>query len=83
MNTRGATTVVVATVATAQRQHSAATTAVTPPGAGPKATLEAAGQLLHNPLGWHASPSAVEQWHDDVFQLVIAAINMSRRYWCS
>jgi hypothetical protein len=50
---------------------------VTPPGAGPEATLEAARQLLHNPLGLHASPSVAEQWHHDVDQLIIVAINTS------
>jgi hypothetical protein len=50
-----------------------------PPGAGPEATLEAARQLLHNPLGSHASPSVAKQWHHDVNQLIIAAINMPHR----
>jgi hypothetical protein len=49
-----------ATTAAAHRQHSAATAVVTPLGAGPEATLEAVRQLLHNPPGLHASPSAVE-----------------------
>jgi hypothetical protein len=48
---------------------------VLPPGADPEATLEAARQLLHNPLGPHASSSAAEQWRHDVNQLVITAIN--------
>jgi hypothetical protein len=75
MNIHNATTVVVANAATTQRQHSATTTAMMPPGAGPKATLEAARQLHHNPLGLNTSPSAAEQWRHDVDQLVITAIN--------
>jgi hypothetical protein len=63
MNTHGATTTVGATTAAAHRQHSAATMAVLPLGAGPEATLEVARQL------------AAEQWHHDVDQLIIAAIN--------
>jgi hypothetical protein len=49
---------------------------VPPQGASPEATLVAVRQLLHNHPGPHASPSAVEQWHHDVDQLVIVAINM-------
>jgi hypothetical protein len=48
---------------------------VTPLGAGPEATLETVRQLLHNPPGPHTSPSAVEQWHHDIDQLIIATIN--------
>jgi hypothetical protein len=58
-NTYDATTVVRATAVAAHRQHSGATVAVPPPVAGPEAMLEAAHQLLHNPPGPHASPSAV------------------------
>jgi hypothetical protein len=79
MNTRGTTTSLVATIAAAHRQHSAATVAVPTPGAGPKATLEVAFQLLHNPLGPHALPSAAEQWRHDVDQLIIDAINTPHR----
>jgi hypothetical protein len=75
MNARGATTAVVATAAIAHRQRSATMTAVPPPGAGPEATLEVVRQLLDNPIGAHASPSTVEQWHHDVDQLVVTAIN--------
>jgi hypothetical protein len=46
-----------------------------PPGASPEATLEAARQLLHNPPGPHASLSVVEQWHHDINQLVVTAMN--------
>jgi hypothetical protein len=52
---------------------------VMPPGAGPEATLEAIHQLLHNPLGPHASPSAAEQWRHDVDQLMIGDINTPHR----
>jgi hypothetical protein len=48
---------------------------VTPPGAGPKGTLEVAHLLLRNPSGPGASPSAAEQWHHNVNQLVISTIN--------
>jgi hypothetical protein len=75
MNARGATTTVVATAVIAHRQRSSTTTAVPPPGAGPEATMEAVRQLLDNPIGAHASPSAVEQWHHNVDQLIIIAIN--------
>jgi hypothetical protein len=50
-------------------------TAVLPLGASPQATLEVVRQLLHNPPGSHASPSATEQWHHDVDQLIVNAIN--------
>jgi hypothetical protein len=50
--------------------------AMPPPGAGPEATLEAACQLLNNPLGPHASPSAAEQWRHDINWLVVIAINV-------
>jgi hypothetical protein len=60
MNTRDTTTTVVATVVAAHRQHSATMAAMTPPSVVPEAMLEAAQQLIHNPPGPHASPSAVE-----------------------
>jgi hypothetical protein len=66
MNACDATTAVVATVAAAHRQQSVATVAFMLPGVGPEATVEAMRQLLHNPPGLHASPSAVEQWRHDV-----------------
>jgi hypothetical protein len=50
-------------------------TVVLPLGASPKATLEVVRQLLHNPPGSHASPSATEQWRHDVDQLIVNAIN--------
>jgi hypothetical protein len=50
-----------------------------PPGASPVAMLEAVGQLLHNPPSPRASPSAIEQWHHDIDQLIVAAINTSPR----
>jgi hypothetical protein len=45
-------------------------------GAEPEATLEVALQLLHDPPGLHASLSVAEQWHHNVDQLVVIAINM-------
>jgi hypothetical protein len=77
MNAHGANTAAGVTAAAAHRQPTAAMAAVPPPGVGPKATLEVVRQLLHNPLGPHASPSAAEQWHHDVDQLIIATINTS------
>jgi hypothetical protein len=74
-NTHGASTAAGATIAAAHRQHSVATVAMPPPGASLEATLESACQVLHNPLGPLASPSAAEQWHHDVDQLTVAAIN--------
>jgi hypothetical protein len=79
MNARNATTVVMPTAAAAQRQHSAAMAVVMPPSASPEATLEAAHALIHNPLGLHASPSAAKQWHHDIDQLIVAAINTPPR----
>jgi hypothetical protein len=75
MNAHDATMAVVATTDAAHRQHSAATVAITPPGAGPEGMLKAACTLLRNPLGPGASPSTAEQWHHDVDQLIIAVIN--------
>jgi hypothetical protein len=45
--------------------------AMTPPSAGPEATRDAACQLLHNPLGPHASPLAVDQWCHNIEQLIV------------
>jgi hypothetical protein len=70
---------VVATAADTHRQRSAATVVVPPPGACLEATLEAVHQLLHNPPGPHASPSATKQWHHDADKLVVAAINTLTR----
>jgi nitrogen fixation protein len=75
MNVRNTTKVMVATTTTARRQHLATTVVMTLPGAGPKGMLEAAHELLCNPLGLGASPSAAEQWHHDVDQLIVVAIN--------
>jgi hypothetical protein len=74
MKTHGTTATWTTTAAT-QRQCSAAMAAMTPPSASPEATLEAARQLLHNPLRAHASPSAVEEWCHEVDQLTVVAIN--------
>jgi hypothetical protein len=46
---------------------------------GLDAALLAARQLLNNPPSIEASPSAAEQWHHDVNQLIIAAINTPHR----
>jgi hypothetical protein len=43
--------------------------------AGADATLLAVRQLLNNPPPSGASPSAAEEWHRNVDQLVVAAIN--------
>jgi hypothetical protein len=50
--------------------------ATPPPVAATKATLLAAHQLLNNPPLSHTSPSAAEQWHHDIDQLIVTAINM-------
>jgi hypothetical protein len=47
-----------------------------PPGAFPRAMLEAVRQLLYNPLGPHASPSAAEQWCHYIDHLIVTTINM-------
>jgi hypothetical protein len=68
------TAAVAATTAT-QRQWSA-TTVVTPsPGASPEATLVTACALLNNLPDTEASPEVAEQWHINVDQLIVAAIN--------
>jgi hypothetical protein len=46
-----------------------------PPAAGVEATLVVARWLLNNPPSAHASPSATEQWHHNVDQLIIMDIN--------
>jgi hypothetical protein len=74
-NTHDTIIAVVATTAAAHRQHSAATAAVTPPGAHPEAMLEDVHQLLHNPPGPDASPLVAEQCHHDVDQLIVTTIN--------
>jgi hypothetical protein len=68
-------TAVVAIAAAMHRQHSAATTVVTPPGTSSEGTLEATCALLRNPLGPNTSPSAMEQWCHDVNKFIIIAIN--------
>jgi hypothetical protein len=45
------------------------------PAADVGATLAIAHQLLNNPPLVHAFPSATEQWHHDVDQLIIVTIN--------
>jgi hypothetical protein len=64
------------TAATAiQHQCSARMVRTPPPVAGIEATLVTDHWLLNNTPSVHASPSAAEQWHHDVNQLIIAAIN--------
>jgi hypothetical protein len=67
----GATTVIV------ESQPQRATGTVPKPlvVAGADATLLAARQLLNNPPPSGASPSAAEEWHRNIDQLVVVAIN--------
>jgi hypothetical protein len=58
-----------------ESQPTAGMTASSPAAVGPDAALLAACQLLNNPSPAGASPPAAEQWHHDVNQLIIAAIN--------
>jgi hypothetical protein len=67
----GATTVIVES----QPQRTAGAVPAPSVVAGADATLLAARQLLNNPPPSGASPSAVEEWHRNVDQLVVAAIN--------
>jgi hypothetical protein len=68
-----ATTVVVES----QPQRTAVTAAAPPAVVGVDATLLAVSRLLNNPPLSRASPSAAEQWRNDVNHLVVAAINTS------
>jgi hypothetical protein len=45
------------------------------PAEGVEATLVGAHRLLNNSPSVHASPPTTEQWHHDVNQLIVAAIN--------
>jgi hypothetical protein len=67
----GATTVIVES----QPQRTAGAVPAPSVVAGADATLLAARQLLNNPPPSGASPSAAEEWHRNVDQLVVAAIN--------
>jgi hypothetical protein len=58
-----------------ESQPATGTMALPPAAVGPDAALLAARQLLNNRPPARASPSVAEQWHHDVDQLVIAAIN--------
>jgi hypothetical protein len=62
-----------------QPQPTARTIASLPVAVGLDVALLAARQLLNNPPPTGASPSVVEQWHHDVDQLVVAAINTPHR----
>jgi hypothetical protein len=66
-------------LAGSQPQPTAGTIASPPAVVGPNTALLAARQLLNNPPPARASPSAAEQWHHDVDQLVITAINTPHR----
>jgi hypothetical protein len=58
-----------------QPQRTVGTTTSPPAVVGIDTVWLAARQLLNNPPPSRASPSAAEQWHPDVDQLIIAAIN--------
>jgi hypothetical protein len=58
-----------------QPQHTTGTTAPPPATVGIDAALLAVHQLLNNSPSSGVSPSVAEQWHHDVDQLVVAAIN--------
>jgi hypothetical protein len=45
------------------------------PAVDVEATLATTHRLLNNPPSTHASPSATEQWHHDIDQLIVAAMN--------
>jgi hypothetical protein len=62
-----------------QPQRTMGTTTSPPTATGIDVALLAACQLLNNPPPSEASPSAAKQWHHDVDQLVITAINMPCR----
>jgi hypothetical protein len=63
------------TIVVLESQPTAGTMASPPVAVSPDAVLLVVCQLLNNPPPVRASPSAAEQWHHDVDQLVIAAIN--------
>jgi hypothetical protein len=60
-----------------QPQHTVSTAAAPPTVASIDATLLAAHRQLNNPPLSEASPSAAEQWHHDVDQLIVTTINTS------
>jgi hypothetical protein len=62
-----------------QPQPTAGMIASPPIGVGLDTVLLAARQLLNNPPLTRASPSTAEQWHHDVDQLIVAAINTPHR----
>jgi hypothetical protein len=72
----GNCTTAAAGMAASRRQRSASTTVVPPPLAATEVMLVVAHQLLNNPPPLHTSPSMVEQWQNEINQLIIAAINM-------
>jgi hypothetical protein len=62
-----------------QPQPTAGTTTSPPAAVGLDAALLAARQLLNNPPPIGVSPSAAEQWHHDVDQLIVTTINTPHR----
>jgi hypothetical protein len=62
-----------------QPEPIAGTTASPPIAVGLDVVLLAERQLLNNPPLTGASPSVAEQWHHDVDQLIVTAINMPHR----
>jgi hypothetical protein len=75
----GATTVMVES----QPQRTAGAVPAPSVVAGADATLLVARQLLNNSPPSGASPSAAEEWHRNVDQLVVAAINTPlHERWC-
>jgi hypothetical protein len=62
-----------------ESQPTAGMMASPPAAVGPDGALLAVHQLLNNPPLTGASPSAAEQWHHDVDQLVITTINTPHR----
>jgi hypothetical protein len=62
-----------------ESQPTAGMMASPPAAVGPDGALLAVHQLLNNLPPAGASPSAAEQWHHDVDQLIITAINTPHR----
>jgi hypothetical protein len=62
-----------------QPEPIAGTTASPPIAVGLDVVLLAEHQLLNIPPPTGASPSVAEQWHHDVDQLIVVAINMPHR----
>jgi hypothetical protein len=67
----------MATIAATAMQHqcSVGMDRTLSPAVGVEAKLVVAHRLLNNPSSVHASPSAAKEWHHDVDQLIVTAIN--------